>query len=115
MLVIVPHSLNVQILKIPYKIRTYACGKMVLPGVRVAVSDSTGFFRYEHFVPTEQHLTVVPFLIRPQTTVSVLKPENVQRLTGHHRHQRAGLSAELLGIRDYQPGDPPRARCRRPA
>ncbi len=97
-----------QQIELRYEIRSGACGKMHLPGLRVMVSDSTGFFRHEQFIPVNQQLTVLPFLIRPQTTVSVLKRDNVQRLTGHHRYRRAGLGAELLGIRDYQPGDPPR-------
>ena len=57
---------------------------------------------------------MLPYLIRPQTTVSVLKHNNLQRHIGHHRHRSAGISSELLGIRDYRIGDPPRTIAWKP-
>ncbi len=62
----------------------------------------------------KQEPTVLPYLIRPQTTVSTLKHNNLQRHIGHHRHMSAGLSSELLGIRDYRIGDPPRTIAWKP-
>lgn len=97
-----------------YEVRTPICGKMVFPGIQVEISDHWGFFRTEQFVPVNQKPTVLPFLIRPQTTVSVLKHNNLQRHIGHHRHKSAGVSSELLGIRDYRVGDPPRTIAWKP-
>jgi len=97
-----------------YEVRTPICGKMVFPGIQLEISDHWGFFRTEQFVPVNQKTTVLPFLIRPQTTVSVLKHNNLQRHIGHHRHKSAGVSSELLGIRDYRVGDPPRTIAWKP-
>ena len=97
-----------------YVATTAICGKVSFPGIRVEASDYWGFFRCEHFIPISQEPTVLPYLIRPQTTVSVLKHNNLQRHIGHHRHLSAGLSSELLGIRDYRIGDPPRTIAWKP-
>ena len=100
--------------RLDYEVRTPICGKMVFPGIQIELSDHWGFFRTEQFVPVSQKPTVLPFLIRPQTTVSVLKHNNLQRHIGHHRHKSAGVSSELLGIRDYRVGDPPRTIAWKP-
>lgn len=97
-----------------YVAATSICGKVSFPGVRVEVSDYWGFFRWEKFIAIPQEPTVLPYLIRPQTTQSVLKHNNLQRHIGHHRHMSAGLSSELLGIRDYRVGDPPRTIAWKP-
>ncbi len=92
-----------------YVLRPAITTRTSLPGVQVTLSDSQGLFRLHWFAPLYQDVTVLPFLVRPQPTVSVLKQQNVQMLPGTHRHRRAGYSTELLGIREYQPGDPPRS------
>lgn len=100
--------------EMPYSATTSICGQVSFPGIRVEISDYWGFFRLEQFVPIEQEPTVLPFLIRPQTTVSILKHNNLQRHIGHHRNMTSGLSSELLGIRDYRVGDPPRTIAWKP-
>ncbi len=97
-----------------YRAVTAICGKVTFAGVRIEISDYWGFFRSEQFATLKQEPTVLPYLIRPQTTVSVLKQNNLQRHIGHHRHMSAGLSSELLGIRDYRTGDPPRTIAWKP-
>ncbi len=97
-----------------YSVSTSICGKASFPGLKVEVSDYWGFFRTEQFIAVNQEPTVLPFLIRPQTTVSVLKHNNLQRHIGHHRNKTAGVSSELLGIRDYRIGDPPRTIAWKP-
>ena len=95
--------------RLKYLVETPVCGKFVFPGIKLEISDTIGFFRSQQFIAFEQTLTVLPFLIRPQTTVSILKHNNLQQHLGHHRHRSAGISSELHGIRDYRPGDPPRS------
>ena len=97
-----------------YQIRPQVCGHLLLSGVHITIEDPCGLFKTQKFIPVPQQITVLPFVIRAQTTSSVLKNNNVQRVLGHHRHKTAGLSAELLGIRDYQPGDPPRTIAWKP-
>jgi uncharacterized protein (DUF58 family) len=97
------------VLRWQYTLRPAITGALALPGLHVAVSDPQGLFRVERFVPLPQQAAVWPFLVRPQTTVSVLKRQNVQLLPGTHRYRKPGISTELLGIRDYRSGDPPRS------
>lgn len=94
--------------------RTPVGGQFLFPGIQVEISDFCGLFRKERFAKLEQTVNVIPFLIRPQTTVSVLKHNNLQQHLGHHRHRSAGISSELHGIRDYQIGDPPRTIAWKP-
>ena len=95
--------------RLKYLVQTPVCGRYIFPGIKLEIADTIGFFRAQQFISFEQTLTVLPFLIRPQTTVSVLKHNNLQQHLGHHRHRSAGISSELHGIRDYRPGDPPRS------
>lgn len=101
-------------LVIEYSTTTPICGQVSFPGLQVEISDYCGLFRAEQFVALDQQVTVLPYLIRPQTTVSVLKHNNLQRHIGHHRHKSSGVSSELLGIRDYRVGDPPRTIAWKP-
>jgi len=95
--------------RLKYLVQTPVCGKFAFSGVKLEIADAIGFFRSQQFIAFNQALTVLPFLIRPQTTVSILKHNNLQQHLGHHRHRSAGISSELHGIRDYRPGDPPRS------
>lgn len=95
--------------RLGYSISSPVCGKFVFPGIKLEIADTVGFFRYQYFVPLEQTITSLPYMIRPQTTVSVLKHNNLQKHLGHHRHRSSGISSELHGIRNYRPGDPPRS------
>lgn len=95
-------------IELQYRLQPRSMGKFSLRGWHVVFSDPQGCFQVRRFIPVRQDINVFPYMVRPQATVSVLKPNNIQILTGIHRHRRSGFSAELLGIRDYQPGDPPR-------
>lgn len=98
-----------KIASLNYQISSPICGKFTFTGIKLEIADTVGFFRYQYFIPLRQTVTLLPYLIRPQTTVSVLKHNNLQKHLGHHRHRSAGISSELHGIRDYRPGDPPRS------
>ena len=97
-----------------YALQPKACGHMELSGLMLLIEDPTGMFRGQRFIPLRQRLTVLPFMIRPKTTVSTLKASNIQQIVGHHRYKKPGISSELLEIRDYQIGDPPRSIAWKP-
>lgn len=97
-----------------YQVESPICGRVEFPGIQVEISDHWGMFRSDRFHAMYQRVTVLPYLIRPQTTVSVLKHNNLQRHLGHHRNSSAGISSELHGIRDYRVGDPPRTIAWKP-
>lgn len=98
-----------QAIVIRYRLYPTVVGRIHLPGLQCALTDGRGLFRWQRFVPLPQDFSVLPFLARPQSTVSVLKKNNIQILNGNHRFRRPGFSSELLGIREYQRGDPPRS------
>ena len=100
--------------ELSYSIQPQACGHMEISGIMLMIEDPNGMFRGQRYIPLRQRLTVLPFMIRPQTTTSVLKTNNLQQIVGHHRHKRPGISSELLEIRDYQVGDPPRSIAWKP-
>jgi len=91
-----------------YEMRPVVTGNVRLLGFQVHVTDRFGFFRRSLLVRYERDLTILPMLVRPNESVSVLKRDNLQILNGDHRFRRTGTGMELLGIRDYQYGDAPR-------
>ncbi len=91
-----------------FVVQPAACGRFELPGLVVQINDWPGLFHLQRFIACPQQVTVLPWLIRLQTTTAVVKSNNIQSAPGQHAYRRAGFSAELLGIREYQPGDPPR-------
>lgn len=92
-----------------YQLLPRVVGRMRIPGFQVLVTDRRGLFRKQYFLPVPHELTVLPFIAQAEATHSVLKKNNIQILNGNHRFRRPGFSPELLGIRDYQIGDPPRS------
>jgi len=92
-----------------YQCQPRAAGEAILSGVRIRIQDSNGFFHAERFVECRQVLRILP---AADTSVSV--PPGIKRINGlpqHgiHRLQRAGMGSELLELREYEPGDPPKS------
>ncbi|MEC9093452.1 MAG: DUF58 domain-containing protein, partial [Planctomycetota bacterium] len=92
-----------------YKIVSTVTGQVAFPGIQVTITDKYGFFRLQKFSPFRQELTLLPRILQPQTTAERVKRDNLQLLSGHHRFRKSGISSELLGLREYQVGDPPRS------
>ena len=92
-----------------YDCRSRTAGICRLSGVRIRIQDPNGFFTSERFVECVQSLRILPTF---DSAVSI--PSRVKRLNGlpqHgiHRLQRAGMGSELLELREYTPGDPPKS------
>lgn len=92
-----------------YECRPKAAGEVVLSGVRIRIQDPNGFFNTERFVECRQVLKILP-----AADASVSVPAGIKRINGlpqHgiHRVQRAGMGSELLELREYVPGDPPKS------
>ncbi len=94
---------------IAYSCQSQSAGIATLPGCRVRIQDPNGFFISDRFV------SVAPARrILPDYDSSVEPHPQVKRLNGlpqHgiHRLQRAGMGSELLELREYVPGDPPKS------
>ena len=94
---------------ISYEARVYGAGTAVLPGYRINLQDAHGFFATERFLPDEKKFRVLPAFANVSESQPIVKRMNSLPQHGIHRLQRAGLGSELLELREYVPGDPPKS------
>ena len=96
-------------LTVAYRLKCDAPGRLAFPGVALTLGDAHGLFRSRLFLRGADSVMVLPALVRSDSPRPLRKPFNVQLAHGHHRYLRAGSGTELLDLRDYIPGDPPKA------
>ena len=82
---------------------------MTLTGVTVRFSDLQGLFTAQRFLPCRQSYRILPTCIDVETNRQMTKQVNSLPPPGIHRIQRAGMGSELLELREYTPGDPPKS------
>jgi uncharacterized protein (DUF58 family) len=95
-------------LSLGYRVRCSGPGLARFEGVRVQAADLQGFFYHSAFVSGVVVMRVLP----PLTDADGLRPAtkrlNLLPPPGVHRLRFPGSGSELLDLRDYLPGDPPR-------
>jgi uncharacterized protein (DUF58 family) len=91
-----------------YRIRCSAAGVIRFEGVRVRVADLQGFFYHAAFVRDVRVFRVLPVLATRKGGPPAAKRVNLLPPPGVHRLRRPGSGSELLDLRDYLPGDPPK-------
>ncbi len=92
-----------------YTARIRGAGRMRLPGFRIVLQDAQGFFRCERFIPLVQNFRILPAYADVGETQPLVKRINSLPQHGIHRLQRSGLGSELLELREYVDGDPPKS------
>lgn len=92
-----------------YDVRLRAAGRVMLPGVRVVLQDANGLFRVERFIDVRQEFRVLPAYAESDSPQPIIKRVNALAQHGIHRVQRSGMGSELLELREYVPGDPPKS------
>ena len=92
-----------------YTVNVRGAGQVTLPGVRLTLQDPFGFFRMHRFVPFEQQFRLLPDYYQAGELRPTVKRQNSLPQHGIHRLQRSGTGAELLELREYVPGDPPKS------
>ena len=95
--------------ELSYQARVLAAGEVILPGVRVILQDAQGFFRCERFLPLPAFFRVLPEFTEVGDIRPVVKRVNALPQHGIHRLQRSGMGSELLELREYVTGDPPKS------
>jgi uncharacterized protein (DUF58 family) len=95
-------------LEIRYRIRCRGPGLARFEGAAVQVADFQGFFYHTAFVPGVVVYRVLPVLVENGHPTPTLKRDNQLPPPGVHRLRRPGSASELLDLRDYLPGDPPK-------
>jgi uncharacterized protein (DUF58 family) len=95
-------------LEFAYQISCKAAGLARFEGLRVERVDPCGFFYQEAFLRHPQVVRVLPRLIDTENKTAGIKRHNRLPPPGIHRQRAPGSGSELLNLRDYQTGDPPR-------
>ena len=86
-----------------------AAGTITLPGLRLIIEDRYAFFRVHRFVDSRQSFRVLPDYFQSGELRPTVKRHNSLPRHGIHRLQREGAGSELLELREYVPGDPPKS------
>ncbi len=92
-----------------YRAKVLGAGQLRLPGFRIVMHDRQGFFKAERFIPWTQNFRVLPAFQQVGDTQPIVKRINSQPQHGIHRLQRSGMGSELLELREYVDGDPPKS------
>ncbi len=100
---------------IEYALRADAPGVIRFEGVQVRVADVAGFFYRRLFVRQPAEFLVLPPLTDDEGRRGGAKRFNTLPPPGVHRLRRPGSGSELLDLRDYQPGDPPKMIAWKPS
>src|SRR5262245_10962406 len=95
-------------IEVEYRIHCPQAGLARFEGLRVEVSDLHGLFAFVMFVRNPIVLRILPRVLVPRIGGSMKKRTNQLPPPGHHHLRQPGSGSELLDLRDYIPGDPPR-------
>lgn len=91
-----------------YRIHCNAPGTARFEGARLQLADPQGFFYFDTFLRAPAVYPVLPTLVDAEAKQRSNKRFNLLPPPGVHRHRRPGSGSELLELRDYRPGDPPK-------
>ncbi len=91
-----------------YDLRCAAAGRVRFDGLAVQLSDLQGFFYQATFLAQPAEYPVLPSLVDAEGHPVGVKRHNLLLPPGIHRFRRPGSGSELLDLRDYLPGDPPK-------
>ena len=91
-----------------YKLRCPTAGLVRFEGITIQMADFQGLFYFSKFVQRAAIYRVLPPLADVQGHRPTVKRRNLLPAPGLHRHLRPGSGSELLDLRDYIPGDPPK-------
>jgi uncharacterized protein (DUF58 family) len=104
-----------QAIELNYRIRCPAPGQVRFDGVRLEVADLQGLFSLRVFLRRPVVLPVLPALADAEGHQRTDKRHNLLLPPGIHRLRRPGSGSELLDLRDYLPGDPPKMIAWKPS
>jgi uncharacterized protein (DUF58 family) len=83
-------------------------GVLRFEGVRVRIADVHGFFHHRRFLRDGIETLILPPFSDEEGRQRADKRVNTLPPPGGHRLRRPGSGSELLDLRDYIPGDPPK-------
>jgi uncharacterized protein (DUF58 family) len=95
-------------LELTYRIEPRGAGRLLFVGPSLRLADLQGFFYRATSLTCTTDVRVLPPLVDQTGHPTAMKHQNQLPPPGSHRFRRPGSGSELLDLRDYQPGDPPR-------
>src|SRR5687767_8454191 len=95
-------------LEFSYGIDCPAPGPVRFEGVRLQFADLHGFFAQVTFLRQPETFRALPAVGVGRGHLAAQKRQNLLPLLGTHPHRRPGTGSDLLDLRDYLPGDPPK-------
>lgn len=100
---------------IEYQLKAESPGLLRFEGVTIRISDAAGLFYQRLFIRLPEEYLVLPPLTDDEGHQRGTKRFNTLPPPGVHRLRRAGGGSELLDLRDYRPGDPPKMIAWKPS
>lgn len=97
------------VVQLRYTVSPVAAGSASFFGVRFVFQDPFGLFVRVRTLRHVYRFQALPTYDRRGDIKPIIKRVNALPRQGIHSLQRAGLGSELLELREYQPGDPPKA------
>jgi uncharacterized protein (DUF58 family) len=91
-----------------YTLRCRGPGRVRFEGLGVKLADLQGFFYHRVFIRAPVAYRVLAPLSDARGHFPTVKRHNLLPPPGQHRLRRPGSGSELLDLRDYLPGDPPK-------
>jgi uncharacterized protein (DUF58 family) len=101
--------------EIRYRLECPVPGELRFEGVRIRIADRQGFFYLRTLVRDGATYPVLPRLTGAEGQRRGQKRINIFPPPGVHRLKRPGGGSELLDLRDYIPGDPPKMIAWKPS
>lgn len=101
--------------EINYTLKAPSPGILRFEGVSVRVADLHGFFYRRVFLRDPVEYLILPPLTDDEGRQRATKQFNTLPPPGIHRLRRPGSGSELLELRDYRPGDPPKMIAWKPS
>lgn len=98
-----------------YRVQCPNPGTLRFEGVRVRIADRQGFFYHRTLAADPHEYPVLPRLTGAEGKRRGAKKFNIFPPPGVHRLKRPGGGSELLDLRDYIPGDPPKMIAWKPS
>jgi uncharacterized protein (DUF58 family) len=97
-----------QSLELSYRIQCTAPGRARFETLGVQLADLQGFFYHAARAGSAIEYRILPPFADTAGQTATVKRHNLLPSPGLHRHPRPGTGSELLDLRDYLPGDPPK-------
>ncbi|QVL32940.1 DUF58 domain-containing protein [Telmatocola sphagniphila] len=94
--------------EISYTIQPQLIGLLTFHGIGLRLSDLHGLFSYRLVLHDPIELPILPLGLRRVHQPRSTKRHNVLPALGTQRFLRPGGAGDLLDLRDYLPGDPPK-------